>query len=172
MSVRLQTWFPRDIQIARNGQAWLQRSLHADGLGYAVHGNRLLHVDDFAAARARLDAQCDARWAELLEGLLPEVFPARVDTREPHRQYKGLRLQHPGKADAAHRKAKIPKAPIARPHLFIVAGHRDRTGANTTETSRPGARRHGMDSPAASPRRPNPAGMPAFPIAWNRRGVR
>lgn len=91
MSVRLQTWFPCGIQIGRNGQAWPRHSLDADGLGYVVHGDQFLHVDDYVAAQARLDAQCDARWAELPEGLLPEVFPARVDTRGPHPASPGRR---------------------------------------------------------------------------------
>lgn len=51
MSVRLQTRFPYGIQIALNGREWLRRSLNKQGLGCVLHGNKFLHIDDFACAR-------------------------------------------------------------------------------------------------------------------------
>ena len=87
MSVRLQTWFPYGIQIALNGREWLRRSLDRQGVEYIVHGNKFLHIDDYATAQKQLDLQSDARWAELLNGFLPDVFPSMAQTLGPHLGY-------------------------------------------------------------------------------------
>ena len=75
MSVRLQTWAPFGIQIALNGREWLRRSLQQANCPYLIHGNKVLHIDDYALAQRLLDQQLDTRWAEMLAGFLPHVFP-------------------------------------------------------------------------------------------------
>lgn len=75
MSVRLQTWFPYSLQIALNGRQWLRRSLERAGARFVVAGNKFLELDDVAQAQRHLDAQCRARWARVLDGFVPEVFP-------------------------------------------------------------------------------------------------
>jgi hypothetical protein len=87
MSVRLQTWFPYGIQIALNGREWLRRSLDRQGVEYIVHGNKFLHIDDYAAAQKQLNLQRDARWAVLLNGFLPHVFPSMAQTLGPRLGY-------------------------------------------------------------------------------------
>ena len=87
MSVRLQTWFPYGIQIALNGREWLRRSLDRQGVEYVVHGNKFLHIDDYSAAQKQLNLQSDARWAALLNGFLPDVFPSMAQTLGPRLGY-------------------------------------------------------------------------------------
>lgn len=87
MSVRLQTYFPYGIQIALNGREWLRRSLDRQGVAYVVHGNKFLHIADYAAAQKQLDLQSDARWATLLNGFLPDVFPSMAQTLGPRLSY-------------------------------------------------------------------------------------
>jgi hypothetical protein len=86
-SVRLQTWFPYGIQIALNGREWLRRTLDRQGIAYVVHGNKFLHVADYARAQRLLAMQNDTRWAPLLESFLPEVFPTRAQTLGPRLGY-------------------------------------------------------------------------------------
>lgn len=86
-SVRLQTWFPYGIQIALNGREWLRRALDKERIAYVVHGNKFLHVADYDRAQRLLARQNDARWARLLEGFLPEVFPTMAQTLGPHWGY-------------------------------------------------------------------------------------
>lgn len=76
MNIRLQTWFPYHIQIAMNGREWLRRDLEKKGIGFERHENKILYLDDYAAAQRCLDQQLNARWAEMLSGFLPVVFPS------------------------------------------------------------------------------------------------
>jgi hypothetical protein len=85
MSVRLQTWAPYEIQVALNGREWLRRSLDASGCGYAVEGNKFLHIDDYDLAQRLLDEQFKIDFNKVLKGLLPTVFP-----RMPEVVGKGL----------------------------------------------------------------------------------
>lgn len=75
MSIRLQTWAPFGIQVALNGREWLRRALAQAHSGYRAHGNKFWHVEDFVVAQQLLDRQLDTRWAELLAGFVPQVFP-------------------------------------------------------------------------------------------------
>jgi hypothetical protein len=80
MSVRLQTWFPYEAQIALNGREWLRRGLEARGVAHTVNGNKFLSVGDFAAAQAILDAQPLAPWFGILDGFAREAFPTMEAT--------------------------------------------------------------------------------------------
>jgi len=87
MSVRLQTWFPYNIQIAVNGREWLRRSLDAAGCAYLKHGNKFLDIADYTLAQKLLDTQMDTRWEEMLTGFLPEVFPTMKQTLGENMNY-------------------------------------------------------------------------------------
>jgi hypothetical protein len=87
MSVRLQTWFPYGIQIALNGREWLRRALTRHKIPFVLHGNKFLHIADYARAQHLLDSQINARWLPLLTGFLPQVFPVMNKTLGPHLQY-------------------------------------------------------------------------------------
>lgn len=80
MSVRLQTWFPYEIQIALNGREWLRRGLELQGVAHTVDGNKFLSVGDFAAAQRLLDAQPLCPWFCLLDGFAREAFPTMDGT--------------------------------------------------------------------------------------------
>ncbi len=45
MNVRLQTWFPRYIQICLNGREWLRRSLERKQISFEAHGRRFRGLD-------------------------------------------------------------------------------------------------------------------------------
>ena len=87
LSVRLQTWFPYGIQIALNGREWLRRALDKQRIPFVLHGNKFLHIADYARAQKLLAAQSDARWAPLLTGFLPQTFPSMGKTLGPHLSY-------------------------------------------------------------------------------------
>ena len=87
MSIRLQTWFPYGIQIALNGREWLRRCLDKRAVDYVLHGNKFLHIADYRQAQKGLDAQTDTRWARLLTGFLPNVFPSMAQTLGPRLSY-------------------------------------------------------------------------------------
>lgn len=80
MSVRLQTWFPFEIQIAVNGREWLRRSLDAAGCKYLKQGNKFLDIADYPLAQHLLNTQLNTQWKEMLAAFLPEVFPTMPQT--------------------------------------------------------------------------------------------
>jgi len=79
MSIRLQTWAPYEIQIALNGREWLRRALDSEGCGYILHGNKFLHIDDYALAQKHLDAQLTADFEAILNSYVPLAFPTMTD---------------------------------------------------------------------------------------------
>jgi hypothetical protein len=87
MNIRLQTWFPYHIQICLNGREWLRRSLERRGIGFQVHGNKFLHIDDYRKAQQLLDEQLNTRFTDLLNDLTNRVFPIREDILGPHLSY-------------------------------------------------------------------------------------
>lgn len=74
MHIRLQSWFPFQIQIYLNGRAWLARQLERRGIGYERSENYLLHIDDVNQAQALCDRFAHREWARVLN-----VFARRVN---------------------------------------------------------------------------------------------
>jgi predicted transcriptional regulator len=87
MNIRLQTWFPYHIQICLNGRQWLRRCLEKKQIEFLARGNKFLHVSDYKTAQDLLDAQLDMRFAELLNGFLPTVFPMMEQILGPYLSY-------------------------------------------------------------------------------------
>ena len=84
MHVRLQTWFPYHIQIAMNGREWLRRDLEKKNVGFERHENKILYLENYPLAQRCLDRQLNARWAAMLDGFLPVVFPSMPKILGPH----------------------------------------------------------------------------------------
>lgn len=87
MNVRLQTWFPYAIQVHLNGREWLRRQLESEKIGFCAHKNKFFQIDDYTKAQTILDAQLDSRWADILNGFLPTVFPMMKDILGDHLSY-------------------------------------------------------------------------------------
>lgn len=75
MHVRLQTWYPFDLQVCLNGREWLSRQLDKAGIGYVRQRNTFLQVDGLPAAQRMLRRQLHASWTSLLRGLVRAVHP-------------------------------------------------------------------------------------------------
>lgn len=75
MHVRLQTWFPFQIQVYLNGREWLARVLDRHGIGYQRYENCFLAIDDLPAAQRFAEALEHRRMALLLDALAPRVNP-------------------------------------------------------------------------------------------------
>lgn len=87
MNIRLQTWFPYHIQVCLNGREWLRRSLEKNGIPFVAKGNKFLHIADYKQDQRLMDEQLDTRFAELLKGFLPSVFPMMPDILGPYLTY-------------------------------------------------------------------------------------
>lgn len=75
MHVRLQSWFPFEIQVWINGRAWLARQLDAAGVGYTRHENAITTCDDLDFAQRLCDRFAHRKWPRVLGGFATRVNP-------------------------------------------------------------------------------------------------
>jgi hypothetical protein len=73
--VRLQTWFPFEIQIGLNGREWLARQMNRDKLRYTRYENKFLWVQDWQRAQQLLNQQLQTDWQRELDALQQQVHP-------------------------------------------------------------------------------------------------
>jgi len=86
-NLRIQTWFPYQIQIALNGREWLCRQLDNAGIAYQRSGNKFLELANAKAAQRFLDRQIEMRWPMMLDRLVPLIFPTRAQTMGERMSY-------------------------------------------------------------------------------------
>jgi hypothetical protein len=77
LDLRIQTWFPFQIQIALNGREWLHRQLMKAGIAHQRCGNKFLDMANAKAAQRLLDRQVHSLRPAMLERLVPMIFPTR-----------------------------------------------------------------------------------------------
>ena len=75
MHVRLQTWYPFDLQVCLNGREWLSRQLDAAGIGYVRERNCFTHLDNLVVAQRLMDQQLRTPWKRHLGQLVRSVHP-------------------------------------------------------------------------------------------------
>jgi hypothetical protein len=73
--VRLQTWFPFEIQVGINGREWLARQMDQDKVRYVRSDNKFLSVRDWHRAQELLDQQLQTDWVQELDALQQQVHP-------------------------------------------------------------------------------------------------
>jgi hypothetical protein len=75
MYVRLQTWFPFEMQIGINGREWLAHRMDQEGMRYRRSDNKLLWVEDWEQAQRWLDEQLRTDWIAEFDALAKCVHP-------------------------------------------------------------------------------------------------
>lgn len=75
MYIRLQTWFPFEVQIGVNGRAWLARRMDQEGMKYQRSDNKFLWVEDWGQAQRWLDEQQRTDWVGEFDALVRQVHP-------------------------------------------------------------------------------------------------
>jgi hypothetical protein len=75
MYVRLQTWFPFEVQIGLNGREWLAHQMDQAGLKYTRSDNKFVWVEDWQRAQQLLNAQLRTNWVKEFDALLRQVHP-------------------------------------------------------------------------------------------------
>lgn len=75
MYIRLQTWFPFEIQIGMNGREWLAHQLDQEGIAYTRSDNKFLAVQDWKRAQQLLDGQLRTNWVKEFDALVRQVHP-------------------------------------------------------------------------------------------------
>jgi hypothetical protein len=75
MHLRLQTWFPFQVNLCLNGRHWLARQLDQAGIAYQKKDNTFLRVADFGQAQRLLDEQLRTHWPLELAKILGHAHP-------------------------------------------------------------------------------------------------
>ncbi len=75
MHLRLQTWFPFQVNVCLNGRHWLARQMDQNGLAYLQKENTFIRVSDYAQAQGLLDQQLSLDWVKEMGSVLKEVHP-------------------------------------------------------------------------------------------------
>jgi len=83
MHLRLQSWFPFQVEICLNGRHWLARQLDESGVAYRKRENCLVWVEDPLKAQQLLDQQVQLDWAKELEHLLRQCHPTAARIARP-----------------------------------------------------------------------------------------
>lgn len=73
--VRLQSWFPFEVQVRVNGREALSRALERKGVRPLRYANAILKVSDWDLAQRLADRLATRRWPRLLNGLARQVNP-------------------------------------------------------------------------------------------------
>jgi hypothetical protein len=75
MHVRLQTWFPFQIQVYLNGHEWLARQLERQGVGFDRYENTFLQINDPALAERLCARFIHRRWSRLFDAFARRINP-------------------------------------------------------------------------------------------------
>jgi hypothetical protein len=75
MYVRLQTWFPFEMQVYVNGREWLSRTMDQEGLRYQRSDNKILWVENWQRAQQLLTKQLRLNWPTVLDAWQQRVHP-------------------------------------------------------------------------------------------------
>jgi hypothetical protein len=75
MHIRLQSWFPFQIQIYINGREWLGRQMDRKAIGYRRYENSFLQIDRLEEARRMCERFLRRKWVRLLDGFARRVNP-------------------------------------------------------------------------------------------------
>lgn len=75
MHLRLQTWFPFQVNLCLHGRHWLARQLDQAGLAYQKKDNTFLRVADLDRAQQSLDEHLQTDWPKELTKILAQTHP-------------------------------------------------------------------------------------------------
>jgi hypothetical protein len=83
LHVRVQIWFPFNVDVCLNGREWLARQMDRAGIDYEQRDNCFARVGDPARAQALLDGQLKTDWPRMLDGVLAQAHPLHAELGRP-----------------------------------------------------------------------------------------
>ena len=81
MHIRLQTWFPFQIQVYINGREYLSRKLDKSGIAYKRNDNSFIDISDIEKAQEIADKIQKKKWAPTLDALAQKVNPVLAEIK-------------------------------------------------------------------------------------------
>jgi 5'(3')-deoxyribonucleotidase len=85
--VKLQTWFPMQIQVYVNGHEWLERKLTANEISFTKHHNVFMRVEDWERAQKLADRFTGLNWPRILERYARYVNPLLKNLLHGYQHY-------------------------------------------------------------------------------------
>ena len=82
MHIRLQSWFPFEIQVYINGHEWLARQMDRQGIAYQRYDNCFISIDDLEAAQELCERFAHRRWPRVLDAFARWVNPMLATIRQ------------------------------------------------------------------------------------------
>lgn len=88
MFLKIQTWFPYNVQIYLNGREYLSRLLHKEGIPFAMYNNSFSYIEDFARAQELADAMLNKKLSASFDGMAAKINCLLPDITETlHHSY-------------------------------------------------------------------------------------
>lgn len=87
MHVRIQTWFPLQIQIYLNGHEWLARKMDCHGIAYRQADNAFTWVSDIERAQRFADRFANLKWPRIFGAIARRVNPLLADLLQGFEYY-------------------------------------------------------------------------------------
>jgi hypothetical protein len=75
LHLRLQTWFPFQVNLCLNGRHWLARQLDRAGIAYQKKDNTFLRIADLERAQQLMQTQLKTDWPAELGKILSQAHP-------------------------------------------------------------------------------------------------
>lgn len=80
--LKIQTWFPYNVQIYINGRECLSRLLSQNGIPYEMYNNSFSYIEDYNKAQELADGILDKKISDSFDGIVKKVnnlFPGIED---------------------------------------------------------------------------------------------
>lgn len=73
MFLKIQTWFPYNVQIYLNGREYLSRLLKAEGISYSMYNNSFSYLEDFKKAQELADGILNKKLSSSFDGMVKKI---------------------------------------------------------------------------------------------------
>jgi hypothetical protein len=83
MHLRLQSWFPFEVQVCLNGREWLRRQMDRHQMPYAKKENCFTWIGHLAGAQRLMDRQLEINWPDQLDQILRANHPLAAEICQP-----------------------------------------------------------------------------------------
>ena len=88
MFLKIQTWFPYNVQIYLNGREYLSRLLDKEDIPYAMYNNSFSHIEDFGRAQELADGVLNKKLSDSFDGMVKKINCLLPDIMETlHHSY-------------------------------------------------------------------------------------
>jgi len=73
MFLKIQTWFPYNVQIYMNGREYMSRLLSKNNVPYAMYNNSFSYLGDFGKAQELADGILDKKMSDSFDGMVKKI---------------------------------------------------------------------------------------------------